>query len=86
LTSQHKRNNNIQIDLMPNLQAIDSKHDAPKIICNVDQDRSPSTISKLQGAWQVASTRVVGNNMSCLKLGDLWWFTLSKTINIEEGC
>jgi len=71
LTSQHRRNNNIQMDLMPNLHAIDSKHDAPKTPCNVDQDQSPLIISGLQGACQVASSGVVGNNRSSLVTSEM---------------
>lgn len=71
LTSLHRRNNNIQMDSMPNLQAIDSKHDPPKNPCNVAQDQSPLIISRLQGACQVASSGEVGNSRSSLVTSEM---------------
>ena len=44
LTPLHRRNNNIEMDLMRNLQEIDTKHDAPKNHCNVVEDQSPLII------------------------------------------
>lgn len=58
LTSLHRRNNNIQMDLMPNLQAIDSKHHAPKNPCNVAQNKSPLIISKQESGGM--------NNIGCI--------------------
>lgn len=71
LTSQLKRNNNIQMDLMPNSQASDSKHDALDTPCNVGHDQSLSTMSRLQGECQVASSGVIGNNGSSLVTSEM---------------
>eukprot|EP01018_Ginkgo_biloba_P002810 Gb_37724 [translate_table: standard] len=66
LTSQHRKNINTSMNSIPISQPISTKHNGPKFTCDVDHDPSPLTISRPQGACQVAPPVIAGNNKNSL--------------------